>query len=75
MFHAYVVSIYVDVVYVCNVFQAFLGVFFANISEACFKCFIYLQKYIASVAFGCFKSRSGIAHVAMHLPAAAAKGA
>jgi hypothetical protein len=31
--------------------------FFASVSEACFKCFIYLLLYVVSVASGCFKSR------------------
>jgi hypothetical protein len=38
----------------------FLGVF-ANVSNACSKCFIYLQMYVVSVAFEYFKSRSGVA--------------
>jgi hypothetical protein len=37
--------------------QVFLGVF-------C-KCFICLLLYVASVASECFKSRSGVTHVAM----------
>jgi hypothetical protein len=45
---------YLDAVYVCNVFQVF------------FRCFIQMFhlsfSYVASVAFGCFKNRSGIAH-------------
>ena len=48
---------YLDVAYVfVMAFQVF-SVFF--------KCFIYLQTYVTNVAFGCFKSRSGVAHVAM----------
>jgi hypothetical protein len=42
------------------VFHVFLGVF-ENVSDACFKCFICLQTYVAK----CFKSRSGAAQVAM----------
>ena len=34
---------------------------FASISDACFKCFICLQMYVASVASGYFKSRSDVA--------------
>jgi hypothetical protein len=49
---------YLDVAYVCNGFQVFLGVF-ATVLYACFKCFICLQTYIASVESGCFKIRSG----------------
>jgi len=41
-----------------NVFQAFSQVF----SDACFKCFICLLLYVATVAFGYFKSRLGVAH-------------
>jgi hypothetical protein len=49
---------YLDVVYVCN-----CG--FASVSDACFKCSICLHIYVASVVFGYFKSRLGLAHVAM----------
>jgi len=49
---------YLDVAYVCNCFQVSLGVF-ASVSDSCFKYFIYLQTYVASVAFRCFKSKSG----------------
>jgi hypothetical protein len=45
----------------CNGFQ----VCFVSVSDTCFKYLIYLQTYIASVASGCFKSRSGVAHVVM----------
>ena len=47
-------------VYFCNGFKCFLGVF-ASVSDACFKCFIYLQTYVTSVASECFKSRLGVA--------------
>ena len=71
--------IYFDVAYIwhicCKCFIWMLPMFymvfkcfsciFASVSYACFKCFICLQIYIASVASGCFKSRSGVAHVAM----------
>jgi hypothetical protein len=49
---------YMDVAYVCNGFQVFSYVF-AIVSDTCFKCFICLQMYVASVASRCFKSRSG----------------
>ena len=52
---------YLDVMYVCNDFQVFLSVF-ASFSNACFMCFICHLLYVTSVASGCFKSRSGIAH-------------
>jgi hypothetical protein len=48
----------------CNGFQVFLDVF-TNILDACFMCFICLQMYVSNTASGCFKSRSGVAHVAM----------
>jgi hypothetical protein len=47
----------------CNGFQVF-HVFFASALSACFKCFIYLQTYVANVSYGCFKSKSGVAHAA-----------
>jgi hypothetical protein len=36
---------YLDVAYVCNSFQVFLGVF-ASVSDACFKCSIYLYSML-----------------------------
>ena len=48
----------------CNGFANVLGAF-ANVSDACFKCFIFLQTRVAKVSSGCFKSRSGVVHVAM----------
>ena len=44
----------------CNGFNCFSHVF-ASVSDACFKYFIWLQTYVASVACECFKSRSSIA--------------
>jgi hypothetical protein len=52
---------YLDVAFVCNGFQVFLGVF-ASVLEACFKCFICLQIHVASIASVCFKGRSDIVH-------------
>jgi hypothetical protein len=46
------------------VFKCFLGIF-SSVSYACFKCFICLHLYVATVASGCFKSRSGVAYIAM----------
>jgi hypothetical protein len=43
------------------VFKCFSGVF-VSVSDACFKCLIYLLLYVATVASGCFKSRSGVTH-------------
>jgi hypothetical protein len=37
---------------------------FASGSDTCFKCFIYLQMYVASAASGCFKVDQNAAHVA-----------
>jgi hypothetical protein len=58
--------------YVCKCFIWMLHIFamifkyffrcFASVSNTCFKCFICLLLYIATVAFGCFKSRSGVTH-------------
>ena len=44
----------------CNGFNCFSCVF-ASFSDACFKYFIWLQTYVASVACKCFKSRSSVA--------------
>jgi hypothetical protein len=58
IFRTYVASFYQHVVYVSNGLQ----VFFANVSDACFKCFICLPIYVAIVASGYFKSVSDVAH-------------
>jgi hypothetical protein len=50
-----------DVAYVCNGFQMLLGIF-ASVLDACFKFFICLLLYIATVVSGCFKSRSNVAY-------------
>ena len=52
---------HLDVAYICNGFQMFLEVF-ASVLDACFKCFICLLLYVATVASESFKSRSGVAH-------------
>jgi hypothetical protein len=44
-------------VYVAMVFKCFMC-FFASVSDACFKHFICLQTYVASVVSECFKSKS-----------------
>ena len=61
MFHTYVASV-LSRCCVCftMVFNEFSGVF-ASVLDACFKCSICLQTYIASVASRHFKSRSGVA--------------
>ena len=62
MFHTNVASI-LSRCCICFVmaFQVFLGVF-ASVSDACFKCFIFLEMHVAKVLSGCFKSRSGVTH-------------
>jgi hypothetical protein len=60
MFHTYDVSVlFRCCVCVATVFKCFLDVF-TSVSETCFKCFIYLQSYVASILSGCSKSRSGV---------------
>ena len=44
-----------------TMFSSVLQVFFVSVSDTCFKCFICLQTYVASVASGCLKTRSGVA--------------
>jgi hypothetical protein len=62
IFHTYVAC----VLFGCCVFQ----VCFSSVSEACFKCFNCPQTYVATIVFGCFKSRSGIVSLPI-LPSAA----
>ena len=64
MFHTYDARVLSGCCIRLHWFQVFLGVF-ASVSNACFKCFIFLQTYVACVASECLKSRSIIAHVAM----------
>ena len=52
---------YLNVAYVLQWFSSVFQVFFATVSDACFKCFICLQPYVASVVSRCFESRSGVA--------------
>jgi hypothetical protein len=52
---------HLDAADVCNDFQVFSCVF-ASISDDCFKCFIYLLLYVVTIASGCFKCRSCVAH-------------
>ena len=51
--YMYVASVYPQ----C--FICFLYTYVASVSDAFLKCFICLLLYVASVASGCFKSRSG----------------
>jgi hypothetical protein len=53
---------YVDVAYVCNDFQVFLGVF-ASVLDACFECFICLQMYVVSVVHVCCKHMFPMFHL------------
>ena len=48
-----------DVAYVLQWFSSVSCVL--SVSDACFKRFICLHTYVASVVSGCFKSRSGVA--------------
>jgi hypothetical protein len=57
MFHIYVASVLSGC---CVCLRWFLSVSFA-----CFKCFICLQTYVASIASECFKSRLSVAHIAL----------
>jgi len=57
---------YLDVAYVRNDINYFSCVF-ASVSYVCFNYFICLQTYVASVASGCFKNRSGVAHVVIRV--------
>jgi nitrogen fixation protein FixH len=75
--------VYLDVVYVfthdasvlsvmLRMFTIILSVFscvFASVSNTCFKCLICFQTYVAIVASGCFKTRSGIASLPHRLSA------
>ena len=45
---------------VAMVFMCFSDVF-SSVSKACLKCFNCLQTYVATVVFGCFKSRLCVA--------------
>jgi hypothetical protein len=56
VFHTYIASVHLGVAYV----QWFSSVFmrFASVLDVCFRCFICLLLYVATVAFGCFKCRS-----------------
>jgi hypothetical protein len=51
---------YLNVAYVYNDFKCF-SIVFISVPDACFKCFICLHIYVASVASGCFKNRPGVA--------------
>jgi hypothetical protein len=60
MFHTYMLQMfYLDVVYVRNDFQVFLGVFVSVLDECC-KCFSYFRTYIASVASECCEAGASV---------------
>jgi hypothetical protein len=44
-----------------QLFSNILGVF-TSVLDSCFKCFIYLILYVATIIYTCFKCRSGVAH-------------
>ena len=77
MFHTYVACVLSGCCVGLQWFSIVFRYFFSNVSEAYFKCFIYLETYVATVVFGCFKNRSGVAFlllppsVASSLPEAA----
>jgi hypothetical protein len=57
MFQTYVAIILYEC---CVCFTMALRCFFPSVLDACFKCFIYLETYVASVISEYFKSRSGV---------------
>jgi hypothetical protein len=44
---------YVDIAYVFAMVSSVFQMFFISVLDACFKCFICLQMYVASTAFEC----------------------
>jgi hypothetical protein len=65
VFYLYVVKVHLDIACVCDGFQVFSGVL------------QLFQTYVGSISIVsdiCYKSRSGVAHVAMGSPVAAACG-
>jgi len=55
VFHMYVCKCFMWILHMfAMVFKCFSGVF-ASVSNACFKCFICLPLYVATVASGCLK--------------------
>ena len=68
-FHMYVASVFIWMLHMFHTYVACVLLiccvclqWFSSVSDACFKCFICLQTYVASIAPGCFKSRSDVAH-------------
>jgi hypothetical protein len=58
MFLTYIASVLSRCCVCLQWFSSVFRCFFAIVSQECFKCFIYLQTYVASVVSECFKSRS-----------------
>ena len=79
LFHADVVKVDRDIAYVAMVVHIrckclspmfhiyFLYTYVASVLDACLKCFICVIFSVASVASGCFKSRSGVASLSFLL--------
>jgi hypothetical protein len=62
-FHTYVASVFIWILHMFHTYVAIVlsGCWcFLSVSDACFKYFIYLRTYIASVASGYLKSRSDV---------------
>jgi hypothetical protein len=64
--YTYVACVFIRMLsIIAMIFKCVSGVY-SSVSETCFKCFIFLQTYVAIVASRCFKSRYEVfAHVAM----------
>jgi hypothetical protein len=58
MFHTHVASVLFEY---CVCLQWFSSVF-TSVSDACFKCFIYLQTYIQGLHLDVLKVDQGVAH-------------
>ena len=67
MFHTYVTGVLSGCSVCLPWFQVFFQVFFASVSYVYFKYFICLQTYVVSVVSECFKNKTGVAHIAMHV--------
>jgi hypothetical protein len=73
IFHMYIASVFIWMLYMFHTYvvSVLFGccICFDMVSSVFCKCFICLLLYVASVASGYFKSRSGVAHVAMAIRA------
>jgi hypothetical protein len=62
VFYTYVCKCFIWMLHMfVMVFKCFSGVF-TGVLDICFKCFICLGLYVATIVSGCFKSRSSVAH-------------